>query len=141
MLLPLTEEGEKVNQEAITRFNGQLKYWFNDILKDIPVEVKKSFKEDKNVSLELTEFEEKDLHSFIHYSRNYELCISAVTKLVFINKEKVTKNNFPENFRQVLNEKILNKKDWKQVSIEMNLNGKEVTRKLFKKAIITLTEV
>ena len=140
MLLPLTEEGEAVNQEAITRFNGQLKYWFNDILKDIPVEVKKSFKEDENVSLELTEFEEKDLHSFIHYSRNYELCISSVTKLVLINKDKVAKNDFPENFRQVLNEKVINKTNWKELGKNMRLNGQDEARKLFNKAILYLAE-
>ncbi len=140
MLLPLTKEGEKVNQEAITRFNGQLKYWFSDILKDIPVEVKKYFKEDENVSLELTEFEGKDLYSFIHYSRNFELCISSVTKLVLINKDKIAKNNFPENFRQVLNEKVINKINWKEIGKNMRLNGQDEARKFLHKAIIYLAE-
>jgi len=140
MLLPLTEKGEKVNEEAVIRFNGQLKYWFSDILKDIQVEIKKLFKQDESVSLELTEFEKKDLHSFIHYSRNYELCISSVTKLVLINKDKVAKNNFPENFRQVLNEKVINKMSWKEIGKNMSLNGQDEARKIFIEAIIYLSE-
>ena len=138
MLLPLSDKGEKVYQEAISRFKGQLFFWFNDILKSIPVDLKNAFKIDNNISLELTENDKTDLHSFIQYSRNYELCISSLTKLVLKNKNKIMKNDFPENFRQILNEKVTNSTDWKELGKSMNLNGKNDARKLFHRAILFL---
>ncbi len=138
MLLPLSDKGEKVYQEAVSRFKGQLSFWFNDILKPIPADVKSAFKIDNNISLELTENDKTDLHSFIQYSRNYELCISSLTKLVLKNKNKIMKNDFPENFRQILNEKVTNSTDWKELGKSMNLNGKNDARKLFHRAILYL---
>ena len=140
MLLPLSDKGEKVNQEAISRFNGQLSFWFDDILKDISIDVKNTFKLYKKMSLELTELDKKDLYSFARYSRNYELCISALTKLVLMNKNKIIQNDFPKNYQQVLNEKVTNKMSWKEIGNNLGLSGQNETRKLFHRAILYLMD-
>ena len=140
MLLPLSEKGIKVNHEAISRFNGQLAFWFDDVLKDISIKIKKSFTLDINDSLELTKSEKKDLYSFIHFSRNYELCISSLSKIVMANKNNIAQGNIPEDFRQVLNEKVVNKLSWKELGKKLNLNGQDDARKLFQRAIIFLVE-
>ena len=140
MLLPLSDKGTKVNHEAISRFNGQLAFWFDDVLKDISIKIKKSFTLDTKGSLELTKSEKKDLHSFIHFSRNYELCISSLSKIVMANKNNIAQGNIPEDFRQVLNEKVVNKLSWKELGKKLNLNGQDDARKLFQRAIIFLVE-
>lgn len=140
MLLPLTEAGKKVNEEACARFNAQLPFWFSDVLKDIPAELKKYFQTNKIKSQELSELEIKDLHSFNQYSRNYELCISALNKLVTINQKKIAEEKFPADFRQVLNSKVINKISWKEIRKDMNLNGQSEARKFFHKAIAYLME-
>ena len=90
------------------------------------------------LSLELTENDKKDLCSFIQHYRNYELCISSLTKLVLKNKNKIMKNDFPESFRKILNEKVTKRTDWKELGKSMNLNGKNDARKLFHRAILFL---
>ncbi|MCK5601846.1 tRNA(Met) cytidine acetyltransferase [Candidatus Pacearchaeota archaeon] len=140
MLLPLSEAGIKVNEEACNRFNTQISFWLSDILKDIPLELKKYFQTNSVKSQELSEREIKDLDSFKQYSRNYELCISALNKLVTINQQKIAETKFPVDFQKILNCKVINKKSWKDIRKEMNLSGQSEARKLFHKAIVYLME-
>lgn len=135
MLFPLNTAGEKVKEEACLRFIEQLPFWFDDVLKDIPAVLKKSFHYKKTNALELSERDKKDLKSFIQYSRNYELCISAINKLILVKQSIIEKNDFPESYRMILKEKSLNHKEWKQIALELKLNGKEESRCLFKEAI------
>ena len=140
MLLPLTEKGEKVNLEAHTRFNEQLPYWFDDVLKDIPEEIKDGFQLEMQNSSELTPLDRKDLQSFSQYSRNYELCIVALNKLVMMRLDDIAHDDFPDNFRQVLNKKVINKISWKDIGKKMGLSGQSEARKIFHHAIIYLME-
>lgn len=141
MLLPLTEKGEKVNQEAHERFNEQLPLWFDDVLKDIPSAIKDGFQFANKEPLKLTKFYEKDLKSFSYYSRNYELCIAALNKFVMMRHDDIVKDNFPEDFRQVLNSKIINKISWKDIGKKMGLSGQNEARKLFHSAILYLIKI
>ena len=140
MLLPLSEKGKKINKEACTRFNAQLSFWFGDILKDIPLELKKYFQINKTQQLELTELDKKDLQSFIKYSRNYELCIAALNKLVTIKQSEIIEEKFPADFRQVLTSKVIKKLSWKDISKDMKLTGQNEARKLFHRAIVLLKD-
>jgi len=140
MLLPLTEQGDEVGSEAVTRFNRQLPFWFDDILRDIPSEIKGSFETEAVQVLELNQFDKDDLQSFSQYSRNYELCIAALNKLVTMNLDKIEKNVIPDNFRQVLKNKIIKKMHWKEIGILMELSGKNETRNLFYRAICYLLD-
>lgn len=139
MLRPLSLQGELVYKQANERFIEQSYYWFDDVLSDLPDNIKQFFQsEKKHKKKKLTDIDNQDLQSFIHYSRNYELCISAINKLVLFEKNRVEEKSFPEDFQKVLKAKIFNKKDWKEIAVEMKLNGKEAARLLLKKAIIFL---
>ena len=139
MMLALSEQGKHVYHEAYARFIGQLPFWFDDILKDIPSEIKDGFKNETRQSLRLTQLDKNDLQSFIQYSRNYELCISAITKLVQLNKNVIAKDQFPKDFRQILNEKVMNKISWKNIANKLGLNGQNAARNNFYQAIVYLT--
>ena len=140
MLLPLNDKGQQVCNEAVLKFNERLSYWFDDVLKDLSKEVKNTFKLEQNSSVELTVSEKNDLYSFIHYSRNFELCISALSKYVMANKNIISQNYFPESFRNILNEKVMNKLSWKEVGEQLNLSGKNEARKLFHRAILFMSK-
>lgn len=139
MLLPLSEKGKKVHKEAHIRFEGQCFFWFDDVLKGIPLEIKEHYCLEKNGSVTLTGFEKKDLESFNQYSRNYELCIAALNKFVMMNQDEIAEDDFPDNFRQVLNNKVAKKISWKEIGKKMGLNGQNEARKLFRQAICYLT--
>lgn len=139
MLLPLTDKGKKVNQQAYSRFNEQLPFWLDDVLKDLPPEIKNNFHvESKQQPLELNQFDKIDLLSFLSSSRNYELCIAALNKLVLLEKHEIMQKKFPENFQTVLNEKVINKTSWKDIGKNMGLSGQNEARKLFHQAILYL---
>lgn len=139
MLLALSEEGKKISQEAIQQFKEKLAYWLNDVLKDLASEIKLYFNFDNTQASELTVLDKKDLHSFVKYSRNYELCIAALNKFAQIKAGDIASSTFPEHFSQVINKKILERKDWKTIGKEMNLSGKNEARNLFHQAIVNLT--
>ncbi len=141
MLLPLTEQGGNVYREASVRFNRQCSFWFNDILRDIPTDIKTRFISVKKESSELNEFDNKDIQSFTQYSRNYELCIAALNKLMILKQNAINKEKFPDNFREVLHNKIIRKKSWKEIATEMELTGKNGARKLFHSAICYLLKL
>ncbi len=138
MLLALSDAGQKIYQHAHDHFYEQLPYWFDDVLKDIPVEIKDSFQLEMQNSLELTQLNKKDLQSFSQYSRNYELCIAALNKFVMMKHDDIAHDHFPDDFRQVLNKKVINKINWKDIGKEMGLSGQNEARKLFHSAILHL---
>ena len=138
MLLPLTDKGEKVNREVHDRLIENLPYLFEDVLRDIPDKIKKIFKFVSEKNITLNQFEQKDLQSFVEYSRNYELCIASLNKLVKLKKNTILKDSFASEFRNVLNKKVINKMNWKELALDMNLTGKNEARKLFHDAICHL---
>ena len=138
MLLPLTSEAKKINEEVRERFLVNISYWLEDVLKDIPLEFKNRFSSGKNSLNELSIFEKKDLQSFSDYSRNYELNISALNKFVLNNMERIHKNSFPLDYRKVLESKVVEKENWKDIGKKLNLSGQAEARKLFQQAIIYL---
>ena len=135
MLLALTDKGEKVKREVLERFNGQLSFWFDDVLKDLPNEIKSCFPAELSKPVKLTELDIKDLNSFILYSRNYELSIAALNKLVMIKQADIAEEKFPDDYRKVLNLKVINKKSWKDIAQKLKLTGQDEARKLFYNAI------
>jgi len=141
MMKALTQSGEEIHHQACERFIGQLPFWFDDVLKDLPGELKNNILTEKIKSeRKLTEYDKKDLQSFVNYSRNYELCIAALSKLVFSEQKLINNSAFSKKLKIILNEKVLNKKGWKQISININLTGKSEARKLFYQAIIQVLE-
>ena len=138
MLLPLTKKGGSVNQEARGRLIENLPYLFDDVLRDIPDKIKKIIQLKNEKNIELNQFDQKDLQSFVEYSRNYELCIASLNKLVNIKKNIINKDNFSNDYRNVLNKKVINKMNWKELALDMNLTGKNEARKLFHDAICHL---
>jgi tRNA(Met) cytidine acetyltransferase len=141
MLFPLSDQGEKINQQAHTQFVEKCPYWFSDILKALPLEIKNIFLSETKESFELNDFDKKDLHSFVKYSRNYELCIAALNKFVMIKYDEIKQESFPDNFRQVLTEKVINKTSWKDIGNAMALSGQNEARKLFHSAILYFMEI
>ena len=141
MLKPLNRQGEIVYQDAYSRFIEQLSFWFEDVLSDLSKEIKQIFNiklDEKN--LQLNERDDDDLKSFIHYSRNYELCIAAINKLVLLEQKTINNNTYPVEFKRIIVDKVHNKKDWKNIAGEMQLDGKKAARQLFKEAVIQLYE-
>jgi len=141
MLKPLNSQGEIVYQDAYSRFIEQLSFWFEDVLNDLSKEIKQAFniKSDEN-NMQLNERDDDDLKSFIHYSRNYELCIAAINKLVLLEQKIINNNTYPVELKKIIVDKVYNKKDWKTIAGEMQLNGKKAARRLFKEAVIQLYE-
>ena len=135
MMLPLDEKGKKVNEYAQNRFNENKKYWFDDVLIDIPNDIKNIFPEHEEFRNELTQHDYTDLTSFISYSRNYELCIAAINKLVLLNNTLIESNSFPLQLKKVLDLKINLKRKWKEISIDMELNGQDEAKVLFKQGV------
>lgn len=135
MLLAFTEEGEKVYKDALESFNGNLAYWLNDVLSDIDSPLKDRIEAAHVMPTNMAVRDKKDIESFIEYSRNYELCIGSLNRLVVSNMELLSANKFPEKFRDVLLDKVINRKNWKDISETMHLSGKSEARKLFQQAI------
>lgn len=138
MLLALTAAGKEIKQAAYTQFCNKLGYWFEDLLNDLPEELKASFSLASKDELVLSIADKNDLHSFIHYSRNYELCISALNKFIHIHLALINQAAFPANFRQVLVKKVVNKESWKEITTEMTLHGQNEARNLFHAAVMHL---
>jgi len=140
MMLPLSLLGCNVNDEAQIRFNFKIYYWFHDVLKNLSIELKNNFSYTENKEPDLSLLESKDLQSFLKYSRNYELCISALNKFVMIHLKEIEDNGFPENFRTILKSKIIDKQSWKDISKKMKLSGQAEARKSFYSAICFLAK-
>ena len=140
MLLPLNSQGERVYSRVESRFIKQLPFWFEDVLKELPSEIKKLFPVNNERQPQLSAEDIEDLEAYVKYSRNYELCIAALNNLVLHEQHTIHKNDFPENFRQILNDKVLDKKNWKEIGRDMGLIGKDDARKLFQQAIFYLLD-
>lgn len=135
MMRPLNNEGADIYDEAVRRFNRQCPFWRRDILKDIPAAIMHNLYTEIQEPYELTESDKKDLLSFVKYSRNYELCIAAINKLVCIYSKYINKKNFPINFNKIINYKTQSNLSWKEIVVKMNLIGKTDARRLFQQAI------
>lgn len=143
MLLPLNLQGKEVYTQAQNRFINQLPFWFEDVLADIPNEIKKLFPVTNEIqanlaALDLTAEDTKELESYIKYSRNYELCIAAVSKFVLSKEDVIEQKSFPHDFREILKLKVIEKKSWKDIAVEMKLSGKGEAQKYFHQAVIYL---
>lgn len=135
MLLGLSLAGKDIFQKAQSRFNEQIPYWVKDILKDIPPEVKVLLEKEVKLPLELSIIDRKDIESYVCFSRNYELCIAALSKLVIINYSKVIRENMSEKSCCILQAKVVDKKSWQEIRFLMELSGKSEACKLFNNAI------
>lgn len=135
MIIALSAKGDKVKREAQERFSGQLSFWFEDVLKDLPLEIKQRFPSGQVKPVMLKELDKKDLNAFILYSRNYELSIAALNKLVLLKQAEIADEKFPDHFRKVLNLKVIEKTGWKDIVTKLNLNGQNEARELFSQAI------
>lgn len=141
MMKPLSQAGDLVYQQAYAQFVDKIPFWLDDVLHDLPNEITKNFQ--FNISqrkMSLSELDKKDLQSFILYSRNYELCIAALNKLVRLEKEVLSHEDFPKKLQIILTEKVINKLAWKKISEKMTLTGKGCSRKLFYEAMVELLE-
>lgn len=138
MLLPLSIQGSNIGNEAQSRFKAQASYWFSDVLKDLPLDIKNCFEYEDTRQTELTSLEEKDLNSFTEYSRNYELCISSLNKFVMLHTNRIKQDNFPNVLKNVLEMKVFNNMSWKDLGNKMNLSGQNEARKLFHRAVCYL---
>ena len=141
MLHALNTAGEKIYLEAQSRFKQQLPLWFDDVLKDLSVEIRNKFSLLADASSELNNYEIKDFQSFNLYNRNYEISISSIMKFVSNNMSNIEKSEFPLEFRNVLYAKVFEKKDWKEIATALNLSGKNEARKIFHKAIQYLSKL
>lgn len=135
MLHEFSAKGKEIKKIAETQFNEKLELWFDDVLKDIPRVLKNEFQFNEETNLTLSSFDKKDLYSFIHYSRSYELCISAINKYVVMRLAEVNNETLPDDFRHVLNVKLVEKLSWKEIGTSLSLGGKNKARELFRKAV------
>lgn len=135
MLNPLSDKGETVYHLAHQRFIQQCPYLFDDVLKDLSEKIKRYFKSEFVNCDRLTDADNQDLYSFLNYTRNYELCIAAINKLVRMKQQQISEDTFPEDFKIILSEKIFNKSGWKQIAVLMKLNGQKDARLLLKQAV------
>ena len=138
LLLGLSNNGRNIYKQSRDRFNQQIPYWLKDVLNDIPAEIKLLLQKETITPLELSGFDKRDIDSFIHFSRNYELCISAISKLVILADIKIMSESFPPDFRMILNEKVVNKKNWTEIKEMMGLKGQRDARNLFRDAVLEL---
>ena len=135
MLHELSSKGAKIRNIAGIQFNDKLKLWFDDVLKDMPLVLKNEFNFKNQTELTLSPFEEKDLDSFIRYSRGYELCISAINKYVAMRLTKLKSRTLPHDMKHILNMKCVEKLSWKEMASRLSLTGKNQARERFRKAV------
>ena len=138
MLLPFTPRGRNIHHEARLRFCQQLSFWLNDVLRDLTDEIKQSLCCNDNASFELSAYEKKDLQSFVNRSRNYELCISALNKLVQQTQQYINQGDFPEQFRLLIEAKVMQQKSWDELVRVFDFEGKDDARRHFYQAIVFL---
>ena len=135
MLHELSSKGAEIRNIAGIQFNDKLKLWFDDVLKDMPLVLKNEFNFQNKKELKLSSFEKKDLDSFIHYSRGYELCISAINKYVVMRLTELNSKTLPHDFENILSMKCVEKLSWKEIATSLSLTGKNQAREHFRKAV------
>lgn len=138
MLIPLSHNGIDVNLEAARRFNNQITYWLDDVLNDLPGDIKQDFPATIDENLVLTKDDKKDIDSFINTSRNYELCIAAIKKFVMLSQAIISLSDVPEKYSQIIHAKVVENKSWKIIAEEQALRGKDEAREIFKAGILKL---
>lgn len=141
MLLPLNSAGKSIQWEARARFNQQIPFLFDDVLKDLSSELKNEFPLVFDDSLVLNEFEVKDFKSFNLYNRSYELCISSINKFVITHLSIIEKSDFPSEFRNIIFVKVFDKKGWKETAATLSLSGQNDAKSVFYRAIQHLSSL
>lgn len=139
MLFYLSDKGKSIQQEAVLRFAHNAVYWFEDVLNDISTEIKIGIKTNKKSLLEDL-YADKDLYSYLHYSRNYEINVAAINQNISINCSPINNADFPEDFSKVLLLKTQKLMNWKQISQVMRLKGQSYARQLFLEAMLYLNK-
>jgi len=135
MLQELSSKGAEIRNIAGIQFNDKLKLWFDDVLKDMPLVLKNEFNFKNKKELTLSSFEKKDLYSFIHYSRGYELCISAIHKYVMMRLTELNGETLPHDVKYILGLKCVGQLSWKEIAARLSLTGKNQAREHFRKAV------
>ena len=138
MLKPLNEKGKGICDIAHDKFSDNLQFWLEDVLSDLPLNIKEKLTNIRIDNKELEQLNREDIESYISHSRNYELCIAAINKLFYKNHGEICNENFPGDFREVLVKKIKMNRSWNDISDEMDVSGKNAARELFYKAICYL---
>ncbi len=135
MLLALNSQGEDIYNQAKNRFDEQLSFWFKDVLKDISPDIKKIFAAKNIIHKNLTTEDFKDLESYIKYSRNFELCIAAVSKFVLSKTDVINQKVFPHEYREIIELKVVKNNSWQKIVKIMNFNGRTEAQQYFHQAV------
>ena len=140
MLRALNSSGQKIFTLARSRFIVQAPYWFCDVLSDLPDELQSQLLEEPDPLGEVEIDWQKDIDSYIHYSRNFELCIAALHRLVLKQQQVIRAPDFPDNFRQMLLLKVIDRFSWKDLVKKLHLSGQKEARQLFHQAVVYLLQ-
>ena len=125
-LRALSTQGEQLLQCARQRFQASLPHLLSEPLADLaipiicPLLVTKS-----HVSMQLSAWQWEELNAFSHTHRGYELCISSLWQwLIQWIKQPVFSQLSPQQ-QGILIGKILQKKSWRQITVDYNFTGKK----------------
>ena len=121
---------------ARQQLNRHLPYLINDVLDDLPDDLKNQFDiMQQTEDVELSYEDIKEVQGFIEFSRNYEISIAGVSRLIKRYEMLWENSGFPESYRSIIKLKTHRYKTWSDIAVELGLNGKMQARNQFKLAV------
>lgn len=132
----LTESGKEITSFSRNRFIQHFPYLHNSLLSDVDINIVEAINETDQQDLSADDF--KDIESFIHYSRGYELSIAGVNKWLHLYLSRMDKNAEERHYYDVINCIVHLNMDWKSVASTLGLTGMKQAQNLFKEATIYL---
>ena len=123
MLKVLNKQTEDIFEELRHKFRSYIKDWLSDSLKNISLDMKQYLNNNAiDNDGELTEYEWKDIKSFINTHRGYEVCMPALIKLIKKYDKFICHLN--EQQQILIAEKIQQLKSWPEVVKKSGVTGK-----------------
>jgi tRNA(Met) cytidine acetyltransferase len=137
MMKPLTDQGQALFSKARIQFWRYFPVLLLEPLRDLEIELIEVLEQTRllipiDEELEVNVQDQQDIHSFAYGYRGYENCMLALQKCVHksVKNEKVW-SQINDNEKIILQQKILEKKSWLEVSQQVSLSGrKQVLKKL-----------
>ncbi len=132
MLYPKTEEGKVLGQEACNRFAQHFPYLLAEPFDGLEADIALALLPKTVNSDVLSKLEIKELEAFAFQQRGYENSIYPLWKLVCNN---LANADLEDDEKESLLKKVLQRKPWKALVVEMNLSGKKEALSLFRQTV------
>ena len=148
MMKPLNTRGERLFKKAVTQFHRYLPVLLSEPLKDLETEIiqvldiAETGTDKNNEQLEINSQDREDILSFAYGFRGYENCMLALKKLVSRSiREKTVWEQLSAKEKILLEGKIIQQKNWQDLSEIMQLAGRKKLVKDMRQLIRHIIEI